>query len=276
MLTVRLIRLSDADNPSVECVSRFSECDLAGSERVEKTLAAGDRAKEAGESRIRRENDALESRAREELRAESEQRAVQIERHCQARVRETGRCVKRRAEMQLAAAGTEAEFSQRPERRRSADSEGRDGAEGQADTELLSVTAAEERRLLPEEQLETELQRRRPRPAAPAPAPIQKDAAEMSYGSRMRSLRDQTGDVIRQEAGADGELQPSGAAPTAEQGSQTAQREWQTEEQGTHTERPCRPHLTPQRSPPECRPARRPNPAPITLRPRADGSREVT
>ena len=72
----------------------------------------------------------------------------------------------------------------------------------------------------------------------------------MSYGSRMKSLRDQIGDVIRQEAGTDGELQPSGAAPTAEQGSQTAQREWQTEEQGTQTARPNRPHPTPQRSPP--------------------------
>ena len=62
----------------------------------------------------------------------------------------------------------------------------RDQQRVQADLEQLLAASSER-----VEQLKTELQRRRPRPAAPAPAPIQEeDPADMSYGSRMRSLRD--------------------------------------------------------------------------------------
>ncbi|XP_037081552.1 kinesin-like protein KIF20A [Pollicipes pollicipes] len=48
VFTVKLIRMLDTDNPSVARISMLSVCDLAGSERVEKTLALGQRMKEAG------------------------------------------------------------------------------------------------------------------------------------------------------------------------------------------------------------------------------------
>ncbi|XP_073488927.1 kinesin-like protein KIF20A [Aquarana catesbeiana] len=48
IFTIRLLKLSNGDDPSVLGVSEMSLCDLAGSERCNKTLTVGDRLKEAG------------------------------------------------------------------------------------------------------------------------------------------------------------------------------------------------------------------------------------
>ncbi|XP_077348841.1 kinesin-like protein KIF20A [Lithobates pipiens] len=48
IFTIRLLKLSGGDDPSVLGVSEMSLCDLAGSERCNKTLTVGDRLKEAG------------------------------------------------------------------------------------------------------------------------------------------------------------------------------------------------------------------------------------
>lgn len=48
IFSVRLLRISDDDNPCVLGISEMSLCDLAGSERCTKTDSAGDRLKEAG------------------------------------------------------------------------------------------------------------------------------------------------------------------------------------------------------------------------------------
>ncbi|XP_040288729.1 kinesin-like protein KIF20A [Bufo bufo] len=48
IFTIRLIKLSHGDDPSVLGVSEMSLCDLAGSERCNKTQTVGDRLKEAG------------------------------------------------------------------------------------------------------------------------------------------------------------------------------------------------------------------------------------
>ncbi|XP_069477168.1 kinesin-like protein KIF20A [Ambystoma mexicanum] len=48
IFSIRLLRLSDDDKPSVLGVSEMSLCDLAGSERCTKTESFGDRLKEAG------------------------------------------------------------------------------------------------------------------------------------------------------------------------------------------------------------------------------------
>ncbi|XP_040210160.1 kinesin-like protein KIF20A isoform X2 [Rana temporaria] len=48
IFTFRLLKLSNGDDPSVLAVSEMSLCDLAGSERCNKTLTVGDRLKEAG------------------------------------------------------------------------------------------------------------------------------------------------------------------------------------------------------------------------------------
>ncbi|KAM9308045.1 kinesin-like protein KIF20A [Gastrophryne carolinensis] len=48
IFTIRLLKLSGGDDPSVHGVSEMSLCDLAGSERCNKTQTVGDRLKEAG------------------------------------------------------------------------------------------------------------------------------------------------------------------------------------------------------------------------------------
>ncbi|XP_018415616.1 PREDICTED: kinesin-like protein KIF20A [Nanorana parkeri] len=48
IFTIRLLKLSSGDDPSVLGVSEMSLCDLAGSERCNKTQTVGDRLKEAG------------------------------------------------------------------------------------------------------------------------------------------------------------------------------------------------------------------------------------
>ncbi|CAJ0968882.1 unnamed protein product [Ranitomeya imitator] len=48
IFTIRLLQLSHGDDPSVLGVSEMSLCDLAGSERCNKTQTVGDRLKEAG------------------------------------------------------------------------------------------------------------------------------------------------------------------------------------------------------------------------------------
>ncbi|XP_066434407.1 kinesin-like protein KIF20A [Eleutherodactylus coqui] len=48
IFTIRLLKLSHGDDPSVLGVSEMSLCDLAGSERCNKTQTVGDRLKEAG------------------------------------------------------------------------------------------------------------------------------------------------------------------------------------------------------------------------------------
>ncbi|KAM5157918.1 kinesin-like protein KIF20A isoform 1-T2 [Mantella aurantiaca] len=48
IFTIRLLKLSNGDDPSVLGVSEMSLCDLAGSERCNKTQTVGDRLKEAG------------------------------------------------------------------------------------------------------------------------------------------------------------------------------------------------------------------------------------
>ena len=48
IFTVKMVRVADKDQPHMARVSMLSFCDLAGSERIKKTMNTGDRQKEAG------------------------------------------------------------------------------------------------------------------------------------------------------------------------------------------------------------------------------------
>ena len=48
IFTIKIVRVVDKDNPQIARVSMLSFCDLAGSERIKKTLNTGERQREAG------------------------------------------------------------------------------------------------------------------------------------------------------------------------------------------------------------------------------------
>ena len=48
IFTIKMVRIADKDRPHMARVSMLSFCDLAGSERIKKTMNTGERQKEAG------------------------------------------------------------------------------------------------------------------------------------------------------------------------------------------------------------------------------------